>query len=621
EGKAIFDAPDSVHASYLQVLQDPFGGTVVAWMDTRSVFYDIFVQRMNEDGDLLWAEDGMAVSNASLQQDLHCMVMDDEGSLFFLWSDNRDDHPKRDIYAQRLGLYLKPYDMPIKVYEDQVFYDEMHSNDDVNCTWSIITDADWLSIDSETGIMTGVPDNYDVGWVHATVIATDHWARTVRDIDFEVVNIKPSLLSDPPLTAYEDTPYSADLGSTEDGEGGMLWTMETSVDWLTIDPVNGTLNGTPTEDDIGSILLNINIDDGNPGGVSSYYFQMDILGTNDDPMITTISLPDAVEDKLYMYNLEATDPDEIATFLWDLDTDCDWLDLDRYTGTLSGLPRNDDVGSWWMNITVHDGNIGSDNINLSLEVLDVNDPPLILTDPNVEVLQGEDINLTLAGSDDESASLTWNWTDAPSWMSLNVTSGLISGVPTQEDVGTVQITITVDDGNNGNASILLYITVLDVNEAPKITAAPIPNGTEGVPFAFLMSASDPDADGLTWAIVEGPDWLKIDTATGLLTGTPIASGTHQVIITATDPWGLNDTITVTFQIEDYISPADDDDPPADDDDDTPADDDVTVKGSNDDDDSIFYTIIAVLLLLVVILLFILLLNKKRPEEEEKWGEE
>ncbi len=625
EGKAIFDAPDSVHANYLQVLQDPLGGAVVAWMDARSGYYDIFVQRMDEGGDLLWPEDGMVVSNASLQQSLNCMVMDEDGSLFFLWSDNRDDHPKRDIYAQRLGLYLQPFDFPIKVYEDQVFYEEMHSNDDVNCTWSLITDADWLSIDSETGIITGVPDNYDVGWVHATVIATDHWARTVQDFDFEVANIKPTLLLDPHLTAFVGTPYYADLGSTEDGEGDMLWTIETDANWLNMDPVNGTLNGTPAEDDIGTFMLKINIDDGNPGGISSYHFIFKVLGANHDPVIINFPLPNAVEDREYNYNLRAEDADEGTFFFWRMFTSCSWLDLDERLGRLYGTPSNEDVGTGWLNVTVYDGSSGSDGRNYSINIINVNDPPVITTNSTLEFLQGEDIDLSLIGWDEDGDNLTWNWSGAPEWMELNRTGGLISGIPSQEDVGMHQFTVMVSDVNGGNASMILYITVVDVNEAPMITVAHIPNGTEGVPFTFLMSAQDPDGDSLTWTIIDGPDWIGIDPATGLMTGTPFEGGTYNITLMASDPSGLNDTVTVTFQIEEYLSPADDDGPPADDDDDTPTDDDAPADDDGVDkgaeDKALLYAFIAVLLVTVVILALLLLLGGRKGEEEEKWGEE
>ena len=42
-----------------------------------------------------------------------------------------------------------------------------------------------------------------------------------------------------------------------------------------------------------------------------------------------------------------------------------------------------------------------------------------------------------------------------------------------------------------------------------------------------------DVEQPTYALEQGPGWLSIDTNTGLLSGTPDAAGTADVVVTAT----------------------------------------------------------------------------------------
>ena len=47
----------------------------------------------------------------------------------------------------------------------------------------------------------------------------------------------------------------------------------------------------------------------------------------------------------------------------------DWLSLDHITGWLTGIPSVNDIGTYWINISVTDGESGSDYQNFTLKVL------------------------------------------------------------------------------------------------------------------------------------------------------------------------------------------------------------------------------------------------------------
>jgi hypothetical protein len=83
-------------------VQDGAGGVIVAWQDFRSNSnFDVYAQRVNGAGAVLWAVDGVAISAATGSQDTTQLVGDGSGGAFIAWQDKRGitDY---DIYARHL---------------------------------------------------------------------------------------------------------------------------------------------------------------------------------------------------------------------------------------------------------------------------------------------------------------------------------------------------------------------------------------------------------------------------------------------------------------------------------------------------------------------------------------
>ena len=85
------------------IAADGAGGAIVTWQDNRSVDYDIYAQRLDSNGDTLWAADGVVLCGASWDQSVPTIVADGEGGAIVAWKDNRD--AVGDIVAQRVDAY------------------------------------------------------------------------------------------------------------------------------------------------------------------------------------------------------------------------------------------------------------------------------------------------------------------------------------------------------------------------------------------------------------------------------------------------------------------------------------------------------------------------------------
>jgi hypothetical protein len=85
-----------------QIITDGAGGAIIVWQDLRTGNnIDIYAQRINSAGAVLWVTDGMAVSKSMSNKDYQQIVTDGAGGAIIVWQDARNGNA--DIYAQRIN--------------------------------------------------------------------------------------------------------------------------------------------------------------------------------------------------------------------------------------------------------------------------------------------------------------------------------------------------------------------------------------------------------------------------------------------------------------------------------------------------------------------------------------
>lgn len=85
----------------IRATSDGQGGVVIAWRDPRSGSPDIYAQRLNANGQTLWAFNGVPICQAANVQDSPDLASDGSGGAILTWQDFRSN--EYDIYAQRIG--------------------------------------------------------------------------------------------------------------------------------------------------------------------------------------------------------------------------------------------------------------------------------------------------------------------------------------------------------------------------------------------------------------------------------------------------------------------------------------------------------------------------------------
>jgi len=83
------------------LVADGEGGAIVAWSDARNANRDIFAQRVNATGEMLWTPDGIDICELPSSQSWPLIVDDSNGGAILIWGDTR--HGNQDSYAQRIN--------------------------------------------------------------------------------------------------------------------------------------------------------------------------------------------------------------------------------------------------------------------------------------------------------------------------------------------------------------------------------------------------------------------------------------------------------------------------------------------------------------------------------------
>lgn len=151
--------------------------------------------------------------------------------------------------------------------------------------------------------------------------------------------------------------------------------------------------------------------------------------------------------------------------------------------------------------------------------------------PNGQIAQFYSQQLTQVGG---VAPLTWSVSvgSLPNNLTLNAATGLLSGTPVAN--GVFNFTVKVTDTNNCMATQAYSLTI---SSCPPITLNPVSLPT-GMAFTFYsqqLSQSGGTAP-IAWSVSAGalPGGLTLNASTGLLSGTPTASGMFNFTIQATD---------------------------------------------------------------------------------------
>lgn len=405
------------------------------------------------------------------------------------------------------------------------------------------------------------------------------------DMLFEIRNRPPEVLSQPdPITINEDevVDNALDLISIFSDPDGDVLTYSTnrsspSDGNVLVDVYNGKLRITPDRDWNGVDVVKISACDGTNPPVSASLV-IHVLPVNDPPSIDSVngysprSIPtlNTPQESEIVLDVYARDPDltregDTLTYNTDMSNIFERdvsIEAEVDHATIKVVPGPWDVGEHTIKIWVSDSHNATDTASITIDVINVNDPPEILdingynaTDAiSLVYYEDEWLNITVNATDPDLPyqDVLQYETNSSLFYFKDMYNGTISTFLRKEHIGEYMINITVSDSYGEKAYAIIHLTVIHVNhnitrgDIIILDAGPY---YEGDIIGFEASGFlDIDGESIeyTWLVdgtEAGKGWMFNYTST---------AGVHNITLIVSDGHGSNITVSRNVTVREGV---------------------------------------------------------------------
>ncbi len=289
---------------------------------------------------------------------------------------------------------------------------------------------------------------------------------------------------------------------------------------------------------------------------------INVFNSNRPPVYQIIGSQEGDEGQTLAFVISATDPDDdiLSYFLEGANIPSAFIFDDSGNGRayFEWTPNFNEAGLYSLLIYLDDNRGSSTEIDLSITVNNVNQPPVFEALDDQEVDEDQSLNFTVyvSDSDEDFPSIQMSAPTLPT-ATFNedgdVPRGDFSLNASSDDIGVHQVIFIADDLNGGVTEDTVIITVNDVNFPPEFFALPDTTIFEFDTLELAISAYDVDGDLIILSIfgtdISGGGLIDNGDGTGSFNWRPNYSdqGIDSIIFRATSTGGLfaEDTVQIT----------------------------------------------------------------------------
>ena len=370
-----------------------------------------------------------------------------------------------------------------------------------------------LSINASTGLMVGVPTA--TGNSTVTLTATNAGGTGSAVLLLAVNPPAPQISSPLSAEVIKGQAFSYQIVGSNSPVSYAASGLPSGV---VFNPSTGAITGMPTA--TGAFLITLSAS--NSGGSGSAVLTLAV--NSPSPQITSAMTTSATRDQAFSYQIVGSN----SPTSYGASGLPSGLEVNTVSGLISGTPTSTGVSTVTLTAS---NNTGTGSATLILTVALSPQPPVISATPFPAGKVGDIFVYQIAAS---NSPTSYGATGLPGGLSVNGSTGLISGFPVSAGESSVTLTSTNSVGNT------LKMLTLKVNPpAPEISSALSASGPKGETFSYQIAASNSPT---RFAAIGLPAGLSVNISTGLISGTPMTGGASSVTLTATNAGGIDSEI-------------------------------------------------------------------------------
>ncbi|WP_165449374.1 putative Ig domain-containing protein [Krasilnikovia cinnamomea] len=383
-----------------------------------------------------------------------------------------------------------------------------------------------LRINRTTGTVTGTPTK---ARTYFTRITAKDAAKVVGHVTFTWHIGQAPIVKDPgPQHSNTGVAVSKTLIATG-GTAPYTWSATGLPAGLGINSTNGVISGIPTA--AGSSTVTVTATDAKKISSAARTFTW----TVSTPL--TVQDPGAQNSTTGMaVSLTAIATGGATPYAWSATGLPAGLTINTVTGAMTGTPTT--AGTSTTKITVTDAAGATNTATFTWTVAN----PLTLTNPGDQhATLDTPVSLTVTATGG-TAPYAWSAAGLPAGLTMNTTTGAITGTPTTG--GSYTTTVTGTDAALRSTTTTFGWTV----SAPLAAVSPgAQQATTGVPTSVTVHSTGGTAP-YVWSATGLPAGLVIDTGTGIISGTPTTAGASTASVTVTDAAHRTSSITIAWNV-------------------------------------------------------------------------
>jgi hypothetical protein len=394
-----------------------------------------------------------------------------------------------------------------------------------------------LSLDGESGVISGTPNTAGTSSVTLRAVDSAEPTAQIAEAKLRIVTLpesEPLKIATSELgTASQGGYYSAAITATG-GTGPAEWSLTSGSlpAGVTLEDSNGVISGIPTE--AGTFPVTIKVTDRATPSPHSVSASLSLtVAPGSKPHILTTSVATGEQGVGYYAGLSAAGGTGAYTWYITEGSLPPGVSLNSITGTIEGTPA--EAGSFTFTATAYDSGTPAQAASETYSLKLAASAPTIEFAPSSATV-GEPYEYTPSGHGGVEP-YSWSLTagELPPGLTLNPSTGTISGTPTT--AGTTTLGISLSDSSEPGPQTTTASGTLRVEAAPKlqIISTEIPPAVIGQPYRGLILTTG-GTPPLTWSVSSGslPAGLSLDPETGVVSGTPSHEGTSKFTVQVVD---------------------------------------------------------------------------------------